>query len=166
MIPSWVPSHSSGPVLCRLTSWKAQPSSRGTTYRTLVTPGTETLRTGDVPLHTHQFAIIEEGEPDGLEVKADLMLSWRLGGEGEAAPRAILTGQQILAETASGEHRETDQKPASRRGTLGVSQVLTLTGQTRKEDVREKASVRIQKSPIPELSIHSNSTVCKECGLP
>ena len=97
MIPSWVPSHSSGPVLCGLTLWKAQPSSRGTTYRTLVTPGTETLRTGDVPLHTHQFAIIEEGEPDGLEVKADLMLSWRLGGEGEAAPRAILTGQQILA---------------------------------------------------------------------
>ena len=88
MAPSWVPSHSSGTVLRRLTSWKAQPSSGGTTYRPLLTPGTETLRTGDVPLHTHQFAIIEEGEPGGLEVKADLVLSWRLGGEGEAAPRA------------------------------------------------------------------------------
>ena len=59
------------------------------------------LRVGDFPLHTHQLAIIEEGEPDGLEVKADLVLSGRLGGEGKAAPRAVLTGQQILEETAS-----------------------------------------------------------------
>lgn len=60
------------------------------------------------PCHTHQLAIIEEGEPDGLKVKADLVLSRRLGGEGEAAPWAVLTGQQVLEEAASSEHREAD----------------------------------------------------------
>lgn len=35
----------------------------------------------------------------------------------------------------------------------GVSQVLTLTGQTRKEDVREKPSVQVRKSQIPALPI-------------
>lgn len=134
--------------------------------RTLLTPGIETLRTGDVPLHTHQFTIIEEGEPDGLEVKADLVLSWRLGGEGEAAPRAILAGQQILAETASGEHREMDQKPVSKRGTLGVSQVLTPTGQTRKEGVREIGICPGLKISDPSTAKTQYSTVCKERGLP
>lgn len=72
--------------------------------------------------HTHQLAIIEEGEADGLKVQTDLVLSRRLGGEGEAALRAVLTGQKVLEKTASSEHREASQEPASRRGTLRLSQ--------------------------------------------
>lgn len=56
------------------------------------------------------------------------MLSWRLGGEGEAALRAVLPGQEVLEEAASSEHREVSRVAASRR-ILGVSQVQTPTGQ-------------------------------------
>ena len=55
------------------------------------------------------------------------MLSWRLGGEGEAALRAILPGQKILEEATSSEHREVSHVPASGR-ILRVSQVQTPTG--------------------------------------
>lgn len=33
------------------------------------------------------------------------MLSWRLRGEGEASPRAVLPGQEVLKEAAFSEHK-------------------------------------------------------------
>lgn len=51
-------------------------------------------------------------------MKADLVLSRRLGGEGEAALRAILTGQEVLEKAASSEHREA-KLAAYLRGTQG-----------------------------------------------
>lgn len=56
------------------------------------------------------------------------MLSGRLGGEDEAALRAVLSGQKVLEEAASSEHREVSLVPAPRR-ILGVSQVKTPAGQ-------------------------------------
>lgn len=87
---------------------------------------------GTLACRTHQLAVIEEGKADGLKVQTDLVLSGRLGGEGEAALRAILTGQKVLEEAASSEHREAGQKPVSRRGTLGLSQ--SSCPQTRPEE--------------------------------
>lgn len=77
---------------------------------------------GTLACHTYQLAVIEEGKADGLKVQTDLVLSRRLGSEGEAAPRAILMGQKVLEEAASSEHREAGQEPVSRKGTLGLSQ--------------------------------------------
>lgn len=57
-------------------------------------------------------------------MKADLVLSRRLGGEGEAALRAILTGQEVLEKAASSEHREAG---CLQERNSGVSQVETLT---------------------------------------
>lgn len=110
---------------------KSQPCSIGTSHRTLLILEAEKLTPGNggpPACHTHQLAIIEEGEPDGLKVEADLVLSWRLGGEGETALRAVLPGQEVLGEAASSEHREVSRVAAFRR-ILGVSQVQTPTGQ-------------------------------------
>lgn len=89
------------------------------------------------------------------------MLSWRLGGEGEAALRAVLTGQKVLEEAASSEHRDVSHTPASRR-IVGVSQVYTPTGQRGQCERKDISLAR--NSQIPALPIQS--TVCKEHGPP
>lgn len=95
------------------------------------------LAPSSVPLspacHTHQLAIIGEGEAEGVKVQTDLVLSRRLGGEGEAALRAVLMGQKILEEAVSSEHRWPGTCFQERNS--GAIPIQAPTGQARDEGV-------------------------------
>lgn len=89
--------------------------------------------------HTQQLAIIGEGEAGGVKVQTDPVLSRRLGGDGEAALRAVLMGQKVLEEAVSSEHRWPGTCFQERNS--GAIPIQAPTGQARDEGVGEMVSV-------------------------
>lgn len=89
--------------------------------------------------HTQQLAIIGEGEAGGVKVQTDPVLSRRLGGDSEAALRAVLMGQKVLEEAVSSEHRWPGTCFQERNS--GAIPIQAPTGQARDEGVGEMVSV-------------------------
>lgn len=111
--------------------------------------------------HTHQLAIIGEGEADGVKVQTDLVLSRRLGGEGEAALRAVLMGQKVLDKAVSSEHRWPGTCFQERNS--GAIPTQGPTNQARGEGGGEMASVCGAKSQDRQ---YTHNTVGKQHSPP
>lgn len=88
-------------------------------------------------------------------MQTDPVLSRRLGGDGEAALRAVLMGQKVLEEAVSSEHRRPGTCFQERNS--GAIPIQAPTGQARDEGVSLRGKV-------PELPTYN--TVGKQHSPP